>query len=66
MCTQIVLLVQLIQRPTDAPNKMTHVNFLHVPTSGCHSQGDFQLKTPSQPLMWLLHRPRWNNENIKI
>jgi len=50
-------------RQTDVLNQIqftTHMNLLHVSTSGCHSQGDFQLKTQPQPPIWLLHRRRVN------
>jgi hypothetical protein len=65
----VVTLNTATDRPTDALNKIqfvTHINLLHVSTLGCHSQGDFQLKIQSQPLIWLLRHRRWNNENIKI
>jgi hypothetical protein len=46
---------------------MTRVNLLHVSGLGCHSQGLFQIKgLKSQHANIGMHRPRWNDYNIKI
>ena len=46
---------------------MTNINLLQVSALGCHPQGVFQIKAlQSQHATIGMHRPIWNDYNIKI